>query len=92
MKLSAKDIQLIKDDFSRQPVSKTYLFGSYSRNDADMNSDVDILVDLDYSKHIRLGFVTMQTELEQKLKKKLTLSPPTPFQNTYSLLLSRIKF
>jgi len=73
MQLSAKDIQLVRDYFSGQPVIKAYLFGSYSRNEADDNSDVDILVDLDYSKHIGLGFVTMQSDLQQKLQKKIDL-------------------
>ena len=73
MQLSAKDIQLVRDYFSGQPVIKAYLFGSYSRNEADDNSDVDILVDLDYSKHIGLGFVTMQLDLQQKLQKKIDL-------------------
>jgi len=73
MQLSANDIQIVKDYFSGQPVIKAYLFGSYSRNEADVNSDVDILVDLDYSKHVGLGFVTMQSELQQKLHKKIDL-------------------
>ncbi len=73
MKLSAKDIQIVKDYFSGQPVIKAYLFGSFSRNEAANDSDVDILVDLDYSKHIGLGFVTMQSELQQKLHKKIDL-------------------
>src|SRR6201996_2684450 len=73
MQLSANDIQIVKDYFSGQPVIKAYLFGSYSRNEARGNSDVDILVDLDYSKHIGLGFVQMQDDLEQKLQKKIDL-------------------
>ena len=73
MRLSANDIQKVKDYFSGQPVIKAYLFGSYSRNEADDNSDVDILVDLDYSTHIGLGFVTMQSELQKKLQKKIDL-------------------
>jgi len=73
MQLSADDIQIVKDYFSGQPVIKAYVFGSYSRGEADKNSDIDILVDLDYSKHIGLGFVTMQSELQQKLQKKIDL-------------------
>ncbi len=73
MQLSVNDIQIVKDYFSEQPVIKAYLFGSFSRSEADDNSDVDILVDLDYSKHIGLGFVTMQSELQQKLHKKIDL-------------------
>jgi len=73
MQLSSNDIQIVADYFSGQPVIKAYLFGSYSRNEADKNSDVDILVDLDYSKHIGLRFITMQSELQQKLKKRIDL-------------------
>jgi uncharacterized protein len=73
MQLSTSDIQIIRDYFSGQPVIKAYLFGSYSRNEANSNSDVDILVDLDYSKHIGLGFVSMQIDLQQKLHKKVDL-------------------
>jgi len=73
MQLSPKDIQAIKTYFSGKPVIKAYLFGSYSRNEAEDSSDVDILVDLDYSRHIGLGFVQMQDDLQQKLQKKIDL-------------------
>lgn len=73
MQLSASDIQIVKDYFSGQPVIKAYLFGSYSRDTADAESDVDILVDLDYSKHIGLRFVKMQADLQLKLQKKIDL-------------------
>lgn len=54
-------------------MKKAYLFGSYSRKEAESNSDVDILVDLDYSKHIGLAFVQMKDDLEQELQKKIDL-------------------
>jgi len=73
MQLSAKDLQIVRDYFSAQPVIKAYVFGSYSRNEADEDSDIDILVDLDYTRHIGLGFVKMQNDLEQKLQKKIDL-------------------
>jgi predicted nucleotidyltransferase len=73
MQLSAKDIRILKDYFKGKPVLKAYLFGSYSRNEADDDSDVDILVDLDYYKHIGLGFVTMQADLQKKLQKNIDL-------------------
>src|SRR5687767_10124509 len=73
MKLSGNDIEIIQDFFSGKPVLKAYLFGSYSRNEADPVSDIDILVDLDYSQHIGLGFVQMKLDLEQKLHKKIDL-------------------
>jgi predicted nucleotidyltransferase len=73
MQLTTSDIQIIKDYFSGQPVIKAYLFGSYSRNEAEADSDVDILVDLDYSAHIGLGFIEMQSVLQEKLQKKIDL-------------------
>jgi len=73
MLLKEKDIQIIRDYFISKPVLKAYLFGSYSRNEADSNSDVDILVDLDYGQHIGLGFVQMKLDLEQRLQKTVDL-------------------
>src|SRR5437762_13916925 len=73
MKLTDKDIQIITDFFTGKPVLKAYLFGSHSRNEAKPDSDVDILVDLDYSKHIGLGFVQMKIDLEKKLNKTIDL-------------------
>jgi uncharacterized protein len=73
MYLKNKDIQLIRNYFAGKPVLKAYLFGSYSRREADTTSDIDILVDLDYSRHIGLGFVQMKIDLEQQLKKTVDL-------------------
>jgi uncharacterized protein len=73
MRLSENDIKIITDFFTGKPVLKAYLFGSQSRNEANTDSDVDILVDLDYSKHIGLGFVQMKMDLEKKLNKSVDL-------------------
>ncbi|MEI9912569.1 MAG: nucleotidyltransferase domain-containing protein [Bacteroidota bacterium] len=73
MELSLKEIQVIKEYFSNQPVLKAFLFGSYGRKSADNNSDVDILVELDYSQHIGFGFVSIKDGLEKKLHRKVDL-------------------
>lgn len=73
MNLSKDDIKLLQHYFSDKPVLRAYLFGSYARGVAADSSDVDILVELDYSKHIGLGFVSMKLELEDKLHKKIDL-------------------
>ncbi|MFA5804233.1 MAG: nucleotidyltransferase domain-containing protein [Melioribacteraceae bacterium] len=54
----------IANCFRNKPVKRAYLFGSALRNEEDEQSDIDILVELDYSKPIGLGFVRMQFELE----------------------------
>jgi len=73
MKLSKKDIQKIKSVLELSPVDRAYIFGSYARGDADNSSDVDILLELDYSKHIGLGFVKIKNDLEDILKKPVDL-------------------
>jgi uncharacterized protein len=73
MKLAKKQIQVIQDYFKAQPVLKAYLFGSFVRGEASKNSDVDILVELDYSKDIGLDFIQMQIDLQNLLSKKVDL-------------------
>lgn len=73
MYLETEKIAVIQDYFKTKPVLKAYLFGSYVREEADNQSDVDILVDLDYSERIGLGFVQMKLELENLLNKKVDL-------------------
>jgi hypothetical protein len=73
MKLSSEEIKMIAEYFRNKPVLRAFLFGSFSRGDAEENSDVDILVELDYSKHIGLGFVGMKLDLENRLHKKIDL-------------------
>ncbi|OKS89354.1 nucleotidyltransferase family protein [Mucilaginibacter polytrichastri] len=75
MQLSANELQIISDYFSGKPVNKAYLFGSYSRNEAEAESDIDILVDLDYSQHIGFGFAKMHLDLQDKLFKKIDIIP-----------------
>ena len=73
MKLSNHQIELIKDFFSKQPVLKAYLFGSYSRGDENENSDIDLLVELDYTQPIGLEFIQMKFDLQHLLSKKVDL-------------------
>lgn len=73
MNLSNNQINLIKDFFSKQPVLKAYLFGSYSRGNETENSDIDLLVELDYSQPIGLEFIQMHIDLQNLLSKKVDL-------------------
>lgn len=73
MTLDNTKIESIKDYFKTRPVLKAYLFGSYVRGMADKKSDVDILVDLDYSQKIGLQFIQMKLDLEKLLNQKVDL-------------------
>ena len=73
MHLDKKIIKTINDYFRTRPVLKAYLFGSYVRGDADYQSDIDILVDLDYTQRIGLQFIQMKIDLEKLLNTKVDL-------------------
>ena len=67
--------QTVSDYFKDKPVKRVYLFGSYARGEADENSDVDLLVELDDSrKKVSLfDFIRLQLGLEGILKKNVEL-------------------
>ena len=73
MTLDSTKIESIKEYFKTRPVLKAYLFGSYVRGSADTKSDIDILVDLDYSQRIGLQFIQMKLDLEKLLNNKVDL-------------------
>lgn len=59
--------------FLGKPIKKAYLFGSYARNEARKDSDIDILVELDYEKPIGMKFFGYQSELENLLNIKVDI-------------------
>ncbi len=73
MQLESNKIETIKSYFQTCPVLKAYLFGSYARKTAVETSDIDILVELDYSKNVGIEFIQMQIDLEKLLKQKVDL-------------------
>ncbi len=73
MQLSSEQLSLIQHYFSEQPVLKAYLFGSRAKDEASPGSDIDILVELDYSQPIGLEFIQMQLDLQNILLGKVDL-------------------
>ncbi len=73
MRLTQNELQYLREFFAVKPVEKAFLFGSYSRGSADDTSDIDILLELDYSHHIGMGLIKMKFELEDALKRKVDL-------------------
>ena len=69
MELTSSQINQIKTFFTNKPVKKVYLFGSYARGDANENSDVDLLIDWDYSQHIGLNYAGWWEEIKVLLNK-----------------------
>jgi len=73
MTLDSAKIESIKNYFKTRPVLKAYLFGSYVREVAQNKSDIDILVDLDYTEKIGLQFIQMKLDLQKLLNNEVDL-------------------
>lgn len=66
--------QILKQYFIDKPVLRAYLFGSVVRNEAGANSDIDVLVELDYEKGADYFiFYEMQQQLNRLLDRKVDL-------------------
>lgn len=71
--MNEKVIKQLSEYFKTQPVLKAWLFGSYSRNEQREDSDVDILILLDYSQPVGLKFFGMYEDLSEMLGRKVDL-------------------
>lgn len=76
MILTQKNIrEIVQNYFKDKPVNKVYLFGSYARGDANEDSDIDLIVEIDDTKK-RLSlfdFIGLQLGIEESLNKKVDL-------------------
>jgi uncharacterized protein len=91
MHLSKKNIEQIRSYLADKPVNKAYLFGSYVRGEAKQGSDVDILVELDYSQQIGLLFVQMKLDLEDLLQKEVDLVSANGLSKRLQPIINREK-
>lgn len=74
MKLASQKIDLLNLYFTQKPVVKAYLFGSYARGDADEQSDIDILLELDKDSNLGLmAFSRLIAEIEHIMEAKVDL-------------------
>jgi uncharacterized protein len=73
VQINQKIIEYFKD---KPVVKKVYIFGSYARNEETPESDVDILVDIDFQKEPLFSlfeFGGMLEDLKDLLKKDVDL-------------------
>jgi predicted nucleotidyltransferase len=63
--------EVVKDYFSKKPVTRVWLFGSYARGEADAQSDVDMVVDIDYQKESGLDYFNWFQDLQELFNKKV---------------------
>lgn len=73
--MSTSFVESIQAYFKTQPISRAWLFGSYSRGEERDDSDIDLIVQYDRTKH-RVGLFTIvgiQQHLQQLLGRKIDL-------------------
>ncbi len=74
MILTKEQIQkIVIEYFTEKPVKKAWLFGSYARGEADADSDVDVLVELDYNKNPGMDFFSWRQDLADAINKKVDI-------------------
>ena len=74
--LTESQLEKMRKIFSDYPaVIKTWVFGSYARNEEAPESDIDILVELDYSQRIGMKFYGLWADLEEATGKSVDLIP-----------------
>ena len=74
MNAYTKDIIIprIKAYLEKQPISRAWLFGSFSRGEETENSDIDILVDFEKDAHVGLfKYAGMYSDLKEILGREV---------------------
>lgn len=66
-------VDSIRDVLVDEPVKRAWLFGSYARGQESADSDVDLLVEMAPNDLTILGFLGIQTRLEQATRKPVDL-------------------
>jgi predicted nucleotidyltransferase len=70
---SSKAYQVIKRYFSDKPVKKVQVFGSFSRNETNEKSDIDLIITMDYTIGL-FKLAGYKIELESLLGTKVDLA------------------
>lgn len=65
--------ETLREYFAKQPVTKAWVFGSFSRDEENEDSDVDIMVVLDESQPVGLKFFAMLLDLRELLGREADL-------------------
>ena len=62
--------KILKTILKNTPVESVILFGSYAKNNADKNSDIDLIID---TKQVLMGFklYSLITKIEETFKKRV---------------------
>ena len=85
-----ESIETIKEKIvpvlKKHNVLKAAIFGSFVRGELTVNSDIDILVDMDNSKSL-FDFIQLKLELEEEINRRVDL---VEYTNIYPMLRESI--
>lgn len=62
--MDIKLLEILKNYFKSAPISRAWIFGSFSRGEESPKSDLDILVELNKGAKLGFGFFKMARDLE----------------------------
>ena len=71
--------KLSQIDKNKYSISELGLFGSYAKNVENENSDIDVLVKMEFKKGMYQNFCNLQKELEEIFHKKVDLIEKSVF-------------
>ena len=71
--MDAKVVSILNEYFQTKPVDKAWVFGSFSRGEEKVDSDIDIIVALSPNARMGLGFYAMICDLEDRLNRPVDL-------------------
>ena len=71
--------KLSKIDKNKYSISELGLYGSYAKNVENENSDIDVLVKMEFKKGMYQNFCNLQKELEEIFHKKVDLIEKSVF-------------
>lgn len=66
-------VSRIRDVLVTEPVRRAWLFGSYARGQESPHSDIDILVEMAPNDLTMIGFLKIQTRLENATNRQVDL-------------------
>jgi len=73
MQLTEHQLYTIHQFCRKRPVVRAYVFGSYARGEANEESDVDLLLELDYDRLDGLDYLGWRQQLRRRLRKKVDI-------------------
>ena len=57
--------------FAEKPVKRVWLFGSYARDEADEESDIDVLIDFEENCRVGLEYLIWHEDIEKMINRNV---------------------